>query len=262
MLSLLLIRSFQTFLELDASPIARAILSHSLENLNHCIKRNPKMVMENVFGYTTIQLCANWPQGLEILLESEARKFVNARRHPDSGLDPYWCRDDDYPIIWAAKLGCSQSVSLLLEAGSIIFPEDHKNHSLFKCPRDSLVTIISKIASNRRELLKMAVRELGVPHYETTTDGIKDAEATYFCAALDNAGISIPDLLRVPTNYTVIYHMTEIPISLFSMLADHGFHDWNFRNDMGLTPVMIWRSPINLLDPFFSKDAIIQEIKW
>ncbi|OTB00024.1 hypothetical protein M426DRAFT_26919 [Hypoxylon sp. CI-4A] len=106
---------------------------------------------------------------------------------------------------------------------------------------DEIVTIIaSNFVERRWRLLKIAQEELQIlPSYDSAND--PDGEASFLCQVLDEAGIPIPEYLRVPQSYTSIYHERHVPISLFPIFFDNGFQHYNKLNDMGLTPIMIWR---------------------
>ncbi|KAI2473112.1 hypothetical protein F4781DRAFT_381920 [Annulohypoxylon bovei var. microspora] len=213
-------------LKMEISPIAHAILSGSLGSLETHISHDPKAPMEDTFGVTTLQLCAPWPQGLRLLLATEAKSLIDIDKGQPIGL----------PVMVAIRADCAESVDILMKAGC--------QWDMLKRPvvwnGAAGPTIASNIANRRWLLLRLAEQELGFSQ-RASPSCVPDSIAARLCEDLDDAGISIPSFLRVPRSYTSIYHYLEFPDVLFPVYFEQGFQDCSLRNDVGLTPIMIWR---------------------
>ncbi|KAF2491471.1 hypothetical protein BU16DRAFT_594413 [Lophium mytilinum] len=239
--------------KLDVSPMARAILSRSLVDLNHHISRDPEAPMEKFEGFTTLQLCASWPQGLQMLLTTDAKSLI------DSDYSDYQLM---LPVVLAIGQDCAESVDLLMKAGCT-FAFNWENQLPFeKATRECATAIVSNLADRRRRLLELAQRELGSLQH-TSSSHVPDGAAAYLCKALDEAGIFIPPSLRVGPRHATMYHYPVIPIHHFRIFFEEGFRDFKSHDDMGLTPIMVWRTQFFLID-IFKTDAeqIVAMLLW
>jgi hypothetical protein len=71
---------------MHVSPLAYAIMVRSLTKIDIVISQDPKAPLEMLRRYTALQLCDSWPQGLQRLLDIEARSTsVMVLRPFDSG---------------------------------------------------------------------------------------------------------------------------------------------------------------------------------
>ncbi|KAJ4371129.1 hypothetical protein N0V83_004345 [Neocucurbitaria cava] len=236
--------------------MGRAILSRSYEDLEAQILRNPQAPMEtfSARGFTTLQLCAGWAQGLHKLLQTEAASLLDTQNivPPD-----YWPREWSFtPIGLAIAANCAESVDLLMRAGCIM-PFNLCKEGIFELATIETITIVaSRMADRRRSLLELAQREPEHLQHEDPSH-VPDGEAAYLCQALEKSGISIPRYLEVEWDYTTIYHYRVIPILHFRTYFDQGFRDFKMHNKIGLTPVMVWRDTFD--GPLESRHGQIAE---
>ncbi|KAI0129658.1 hypothetical protein BJ170DRAFT_731243 [Xylariales sp. AK1849] len=208
----------------ELPPIGRAILTQSLTGLEGIIAWNPHAPMETVLGLTTVQLCVAWPQGLRRLLATRAKTLIDVCQNR------YLCQKS--PIQWAAELDIAESVYLLMKAGCVV--EEDFAYASKRC----VAFIASEIARRRSSLLKLAPRRLD-HHRGFGISDIEDVGAADLCRALDEADIMVPRHLRVPYNYTSIYHQPSVQIHHFSIYFEKGIRGHELHDDIGLTPVMI-----------------------
>ncbi|KAI5924930.1 hypothetical protein F4810DRAFT_661989 [Camillea tinctor] len=226
--------------DFELSPITRAILSRSLEDLDEIISNDPCAPLERVFGLTTLQLCSTWPQGLSRLLKTQARSLV------DVG-DSHEIRRNKYlqPIQLAVRLNFTRSVDLLLKAGcDVSFNCD--TAKLFAWASHECVNVIAaNLAERRRNLLQLAQQKLGLMKHKSPYH-VADGEAVFLCKALDSAGVHIPRHLRVPPGYKTIYLFPGISAHHFPAFFENGFRDIDSHNPIGLTAIMISRGTYRL----------------
>ncbi|OTA58359.1 hypothetical protein K449DRAFT_467338 [Hypoxylon sp. EC38] len=227
-------------MRMQISPMAHAILSRSLEEMDYHILHNSEAPMQHISGFTTLQLCATWPEGLRRLLDTDAKSLI----------DSEGTRTSHSPVFLAAVYGCARSVDILMKAGcewdmGIIW---RQVFPYFNLRNKILFVVASNIAERRWKLLELAEQELGIPQHPRPSY-VPDDMAAELCEALDIAGISIPPLLRVPRSYATIYHNSGHLITDFPMLFEMGFRDYKSYNCMGLTPIMVWRGDFSFRDP-------------
>ncbi|KAH7165368.1 hypothetical protein EDB81DRAFT_779069 [Dactylonectria macrodidyma] len=219
---------------MDIGRLERAIVSQSLHDLETCIARDPKVVMTMPEGLTTLYLCATWPQGLQRLLMTEARTLINY-----GGLRT--------AILQAIEWGCPESVDLLMSAGCDLhlhcwkYSDKPRPYSRHLENHDVIEMLAIKLAQRRRELLKLAKRELGVME-SPDSSYVADGEAAYLCKALADAGISVAPALLVDCCYKTLFHSPDIPLAYFSKFFEQGFRNHRCHNSLGLTPIMVKRS--------------------
>ncbi|KAF4985454.1 hypothetical protein FDECE_16549 [Fusarium decemcellulare] len=210
---------------MDVPPIGRAILLKSLINLEKCISRNPQSPMDFVLGLTTIQLAVDWPQGLERLLKTKARHYI----------------DDDHakcktPLHRAANSRHTDSVELLIKAGCRFGLNDVGGMGVHP---DSVDPMAAELARRRRELLALAQQQLGtLKHLDPSDVEEADSRAASLCQDLDEAGVLVPPALRVEQDYKTIYYCPEVDAAKFPVFFRHGFRSWNSHDNIGLTPIM------------------------
>ncbi|OTA97254.1 hypothetical protein M434DRAFT_294031 [Hypoxylon sp. CO27-5] len=221
------------------SPIAHAILSRSLEELDYHILRDSEAPMRDISGFTTLQLCAIWPQGLRRLLDTDAKSLIDFEGTRGSGL----------PVFLAARYDCAESVDILMKAGcKWDMGTSHKLYLGHTMQKEVTLVTASNLAERRWKLLELAEQELGIPQ-RPRPSYVPDGTAAELCEALDVAGISIPLMLRVPRSYTTIYHNIVVQIFHFPILFEMGFREYKLHDGMGLTPIMLWGRDFSYRDP-------------
>ncbi|KAI0602876.1 hypothetical protein F4775DRAFT_3306 [Biscogniauxia sp. FL1348] len=221
--------------DLELSPMTCAILSRSLPDLDALILSDPGATLERMFGLTTLQLSATWPQGLKRLLKTPAKTLI------DVG-DSHTIRRTKYlqPIQLAVRLNFTKSVDLLLKAGCS-FSFDDNTAMLFFWASDECASVIAvNIAERRRKLLQLAQRQVGIFMHKSPFY-VADSEAALLCEALDTASIPIPGYLRVPPDYATIYHFRYVYFIHWPVFFENGFQDIHSHNSLGLTAVMVRR---------------------
>ncbi|KAF4453929.1 hypothetical protein F53441_3454 [Fusarium austroafricanum] len=210
-------------LAMDISPIGRAILFQSLVDLEHCISRYPESLTEPVLGLSTVQLSLRWPQGLRRLLETKAIDCIDYGPH-----------EAEAPLFLAAKYGLSQSVAILINAGCHFdlahIPMVHAN-----CVHH----VAAELARRRQTLFIYTQQRLRIlKHIDPSDVDEADRRAPSFCQALDEAGVSVPTVLRVEANYISVYHCPSVIAKSFHVFLRHGFRGYNSHDRIGLTPIM------------------------
>lgn len=239
--------------------MGRAILSRSYEDLEAQILRDPQAPMEtfSVHGFTTLQLCAGWPQGLQKLLKTEAESLLDT-----PNISVLSIRFALPPIWWALRLKCAESVDLLMRAGCSLLFNDYTQSLVGRAAPEVLTIVASRMADRRRSLLDLAQREIEDVQHEDPSH-VADGEAAYLCQALEKSGVSIPQYLNVGWDYTTIYHYPGIPICHFRTYFDQGFRDLKLHNKMGLTPIMVWRETFHEHNVSrHGYDRIVEALVW
>ncbi|KAI1458814.1 hypothetical protein F4805DRAFT_474075 [Annulohypoxylon moriforme] len=224
-------------LSTEFHPIAGAILSQSLEDLESIILRDPESPMMRILNLTTIQLCVFWPKGLRILLQTRAKILINVG-----------CSSNilqlQSPIWRAVRFNYVESVDILMKAGcqwdTVMWISGLDGLGCLPCELDSVIA--SNLAERRRNLLRWAEKELRIPRHADLSY-VPDNIAADLCRDLDLAGVSPPSYLKVSQSYETIYHFPGYPFRLFPIFHQMGFRDYAVHNKIGLTPVMVWREP-------------------
>ncbi|KAK4166856.1 hypothetical protein QBC43DRAFT_349584, partial [Cladorrhinum sp. PSN259] len=217
----------------DVHTIFRAIFSRSATDLIACIGRDPDSPIKKINDYTTLHLCADWPQGLEILLETSARTF----------LDLPCGRFGLTAVDMAIYLDCPQAVDVLMTSGCYFKFKIGGNIGVFvRASAECTSVVASKLAARRRSLLQLARGQLEPAPTIDPVDTL-DTEAAKLCEAIKKSGTYILPHLSVDRNYTSIYHNRPIRLHQFPVFFDNGFRNLCAHNHQGLTPAMIWREP-------------------
>ncbi|CAO2655538.1 Nn.00g043410.m01.CDS01 [Neocucurbitaria sp. VM-36] len=241
------------------SPIARAILLQSLGDLEAEILRDPKAPMETFYGCTTLQLCAVWPQGLQKLLETEAKNLIEGcgKQHICSEAI---CYCYDVPFTYAIRWQCAESVDLLMKAGCSMSSDASTFYGLSSTTNECAAVIASNLAERRQTLLELAHQEFADLQHQDPPH-VADTAAAHLCKVLKNAGIAIPRSLEVGRDYTTIYHCPGIPIHHFQIYFEQGFVDFKLHNNIGLTPIMVWRETFDVVNHCRS-DQVFEAFLW
>ncbi|KAK4169871.1 hypothetical protein QBC43DRAFT_306787 [Cladorrhinum sp. PSN259] len=226
--------------------IVRAILSRSITRLDHEIAKCPKETLTITHGVTSLLWCIGWPDGLQRLLNTDARILLDT---PSNGFYAY-------PIQVAARLRCAASLDLLLQAGCAIYPGENGSFALewsSEVTSAECMKVVAKhLAQRHRELLYLAQAHLPVCLWECiaqiTTDPVPDETALELCRMLTAGGIPVPQNLRVSQSFSGVYHF-NIPLRFLPIFAEAGFRGYHALNGVGLRPIMIWR---DLMLPFNS----------
>ncbi|ROW10896.1 hypothetical protein VPNG_05366 [Cytospora leucostoma] len=259
---------------IDITPVARAILSRSLEDLEYQIQLSPKSVLKKTFGLTTLHLAVDWPQGLAKLIMTDARLFIDE----PADLAP---RGWDYlvwPFSYASVKHCAASLDILLSAGCDLFPGDDPGEPLSVALRatsaDCAKVIATHLARRRADLFTIAKAHLAIirqyvsrPQHNSTDNipsaGVVkalespessgsalelDAIAVAVCLILDDAKVPYPKELRVPPILKDgVYQLPLLPPNFFPIFEACGFQGYNHRDSEGLTPIMSmvrWLHPV------------------
>ncbi|KAI1215139.1 uncharacterized protein F4807DRAFT_21982, partial [Annulohypoxylon truncatum] len=221
---------------MDIHPIAGAILSRSLIDLEEIILRDPEAPMARILGLTTLQLCASWPEGLQALLKTKAKSLIDL-----VGDSPY----HRTPVSRASWYNWAESVDILMKADCQWdayrwFRPFFNDMNLKNLSSEVVSVIASNLAERRRNLLRLAEQELRIPRHADPSY-VPDCIAADLCRDLDLAGVSFHPCLRVSQSYETIYHIPLCPIKVFPAFFKEGFQDCAAHDSTGLTPAMIWR---------------------
>ncbi|KAK4456615.1 hypothetical protein QBC42DRAFT_56207 [Cladorrhinum samala] len=222
---------FSIFIDsrLDIHPIFRAICSRSETDLITCISRDPDSPMETISGFTTLHLCAQWPQGLKCLLETRAK----------TTLDSCSYRSRSTVVEMAISLNCHQAIDILMAADcSFSMDTDVGGRRLCLASAECTPVIASHIAARRRRLLELA-RGRREPFSAVDPVDVPDTEAAKLCEAIRKSGICIPPHLSVDKYYASVYHCSSLQLEQFPIFFDNGFRNLCAHNHQGLTTAMI-----------------------
>jgi len=92
--------------------LSMAVLQRSDKDVNRILTRFPSSLNEqNIFGQTPLHLSCGWPLGMELLLDYGAYSIID--HMDDFGFTAF---------VYASYHGCLESLEILLEAGSCLFP--------------------------------------------------------------------------------------------------------------------------------------------
>ncbi|RSL49385.1 hypothetical protein CEP53_009168 [Fusarium sp. AF-6] len=221
---------------LDVSPMAYAILSRSMYDLEYQLKLAPTSVLERTYSYTTLQLASAWPQGFMRLMQTDARTLLHEPMRggnllaprPTFGFDLYW-----HP----------STLETLLDAGYTLFP-DNKYITLQlllnECT-DATAQIMAKHLSQRLRQLSELAAKFGITSNDDSS--IPDfVTAARWCLSLEELGEFIDPSIRVPMSddmVTTIYHFWVMPLHFFPIFYAYGFIHVNACDHKGLPPLFV-----------------------
>lgn len=255
------------------SPLARAIITRSLKDLESAIRLCPKSLLEKTQGLTVLHLSTGWPPGLSLLLKTDAIQLLDT---PD---DIFLTGDSQSSLFWpfsyAAANQCAQSLDLVLQAGCNLYPEDPRSDNMttaLSCAlqvtsADCAEVLASHMARRREDFFALArsnldkirvqssslpaslwaalityLRDLepATPNEKVTTPQFP--ERLISCAVvmcLERAMVHIPVPLRPSGPISEdIYHLPGLALAFFPIFNKHGFSGYNEPNQYGLRPIM------------------------
>ncbi|RSL99636.1 hypothetical protein CDV31_012101 [Fusarium ambrosium] len=222
---------------LDMSPMAWAILSRSMSDLEYQLKLAPTSVLVRTYGYTTLQLASAWPQGFMRLIQTDARALLHEpmpfRRnllapHPIS----------DFNVSWHPP-----TFETLLDAGHTLFPDNEyfTLGRLLKRCTDTTAQIIAKYLSQRLRRLSKLAAQFGITsNYDSSIPDF--VTAARWCLSIEELGESVDPSIRVPMSddmVTTIYHFRYMPLRFFPIFYAHGFIHVNACDHRGLPPFFV-----------------------
>ncbi|KAF4998327.1 hypothetical protein FGRMN_3207 [Fusarium graminum] len=236
---------------IDMSPIMRAILLRSIDELNHQIKVAPDSVLETVNGLTTLQLCREWPQGLESLIESRARYLTHERNTFGQNFLHSIFHDHISHITDYVNPGV---LELLLQHGFSLFPDNNfEVLNLYLSTEQAQITqlVAQHMADRLLRLSEMAlglgVLEKGQEFHLQPGKGTKIPDfttAASWCATIQDMGESVDPFLLVPISKDLIasvYHSRSMSLRNFKTFDAYGFDHQTVRDEIGLPPIFISR---------------------
>ncbi|KAI0550529.1 hypothetical protein F4679DRAFT_594712 [Xylaria curta] len=258
------------------SPVAKAILIRSLKDLESAIRLSPKSLFEKTQGLTVLHLSIGWPLGLSLLLRTTAKFLLDTP--DDISKTPHGRANLAWPFSYAAASHCAQSLTLVLQAGCNLYPEDSERgmeSSALSCALEVTSAECAEVfarhmALRRRELftlartnidkIKLSVHRLGIredarkafmaaiEHYSdpghTRSDAMELMQPEHITGniivwALRHADIPLHVSLR-PSRLVDhdIYQLPGLPLTFFPIFERHGFAGYNQPNRYGLRPIM------------------------
>lgn len=155
-------RYIETLATEDVSPIAKAIIARSIGRLRRAVEDYPHLVLQKTFGLTVIHLSVGWPEGLQYLLQTEARAEIDTP--DDASLRNWGPFHLAWPFSYAAAQQCSRSLKLLLDAGCNLYPKDPRDgrrvrafsHALGETSVECARVFASRMARRKKELFALA----------------------------------------------------------------------------------------------------------
>ncbi|KAL1970379.1 hypothetical protein VTN77DRAFT_5539 [Rasamsonia byssochlamydoides] len=212
------------------SDIAGALYTQSEEDLRDAVSRDGDAINSLIGQFTVLGLSADWPRGIEILLEAGA----DIDQKDDLGYPP---------LDMAIVAECLPSVQLLLAAGCSI--DGYHSVTFFHfnnlgAEHDITMTFIEALASRRRQLQSIAEQSLPeqVLAQLGLQKGLPDQEAPALYAALIDHNIPVASAFKVTAKDSSLYHLGGMTWKLADQLYLAGFHNIDDANDEGETPLM------------------------
>jgi hypothetical protein len=225
---------------IELTPIARAILfSNSEHDLDRAIADDPGAVTERIYGFTTLELCSTWPEGLQRLLQTTARELIDVETITER-MGPYASWKHNAPIFRALRTKSAEAVDVLMKAGCALTSGPELEDSMLHTSAQCVKVVASHLAERRRQLLRLCQRKLGI-YLDWDPINVPDEKAGALRAALINSGIAVPRHLSVPPDYVTVFHSLGLQIRHWGVFGDTGFRGFRCRDPMELTPIMIWR---------------------
>lgn len=240
----------------DVSPMAWAILSRSMPELEYQLKLAPASLFERTYGYTTLQLASTWPQGLTRLLQTDARALLHEPMPNDGNLFTSF-----YHTYLYYKNFDLSTLDTLLNAGYTLFSGnsyDTLEHLVTHCT-ETAVQVIARHLSQRLRRLSETAAKFGITSNHDPSIPDFDTAARW-CLALEELGEFIDPSIRVPMNDNMIptiYHIRGMPLSFFPIFYEHGFIHVNTCDQRGLPPMFVrWGSFRYAYDHFLSQRVL------
>ena len=217
-----------------------AILQRSDKDVNRILTKFPSSLNEqNIFGQTPLHLSCGWPLGMELLLDYGAYSIID--HMDDFGFTAF---------VYASYHGCLESLEILLEAGSCLFPLNSSEpyRRITFCFTEAFSGSSEAIGGRLVEALvarRVCLRELALDSlppdkarsFGLFSDAILDEKSHDVCLALKARKINIPEALAVPIRSSV-YHFRSLSLECAQRLYDMGFKDVEIFDEDGLTPLM------------------------
>lgn len=269
----------------------------SLRDLESAIRLSPESLLEKTHGLTVLHLAVGWPEGLSLLIQTDARRLLDT---PD---EISQVSDESsrlaWPFCYAAATQCTQSLDLLLRAGCDLYPIDPQDgarslafsYALAVTSAECAEVFAMHIAWRRRKLFALASSNLDKigahlaclteesrkavmealehnPYPKTAKSDAKAPEQRFpehlisnvVLECLEDAKILVDAQLRPPLSIDGdIYQLPGLPLVFFPIFERHGFGGFNEPNCYGLRPIMQDpRSPSSLSsDPIDSAQSVL-----
>ena len=222
-------------------PLSVAVVRESETEVLWILTNNPDAISEeNERGQSPLHLSCNWPRGMSLLLQFGGTKVIN---RPDNL--------NCLPLYYACKVGCIETVRLLLEADSAFFSTSmdvlgyHVDGDVLRiavaCYAGTLLPLLIPALVNRRNRLQQLAFEHLPEHLYNSLgicpDRILDKQAYQTYMALTVNGVLVPASLTCPDRIQTVYHNSHTPRSA-EMLYEAGFLDIDELNFQHVTPLM------------------------
>ncbi|RMJ18082.1 hypothetical protein CDV36_002229 [Fusarium kuroshium] len=207
----------------------RAIVSRSVIRLQQCILSNPTDIKKRVWGYTTLQFSVGWPEGLEMLLTTEARNLV----HDDTGSPSSW------PTTLALDYKCEKSLDMLMKAGFRFDLDWWWRETSAECA----MVAARQLFERRTKLFELARNR--VQNFEgqyTCNTSEEEAECLYY--ELVAVGIQVDRCLEVQHGCATVFHCSSLPLDYFRIFFENGFRNHSTHDKLGFTAAMVYRGDI------------------
>lgn len=240
----------------DVSPMAWAILSRSMPELEYQLKLAPASLFERTYGYTTLQLAGTWPQGFTRLIQTDARALLHEPMPNNENL----LTSIYHPYSFYKHLDLS-TLDILLNAGYTLFPGNSYGtleDLVTNCTETAVPTIARHLSQRLRRLSETAAKfgitsnhDHSIPDFDT---------AARWCLALEELGEFIDRSIRVPMNDNMIptiYHIRNMPLSFFPIFYEHGFIHVNTCDQRGLPPMFIRRGSFHYVHDHFLSQRLL-----
>lgn len=279
----------------DVSPIAKAIITRSSERLKRAVEDYPQLLLQKTFGLTVLHLSIGWPEGLQYLLQTEARAEIDT---PDdiSLITNRGRFNLAWPFSYAAAQQCSQSLELLLDAGCNLHPKNPqtgKPTKALSCAFEATSVqcarvFASRMARRKEELFALARSRLDDIRVQLSS--MKEDDRRTILAVIENVTDISPARLdtkaperrfsenlicglvseclqraQVPLHGWLkpceflnndVYHHFGFPLEFFPIFEDYGFMGYNEPDKYGLRPIMN-----ELRSPFCLSSTPIESIR-
>ncbi|RSM14149.1 hypothetical protein CDV31_005485 [Fusarium ambrosium] len=210
---------------MELPPITRAIVSRSVTQLEQCILQNPKDVTKRVYGFSTIRFSVGWPEGLRILLNTEARNLIDN----DTGNESYRATE------LAIKYRCEESLDMLMNAGARF-----NVYWFNKMSPECVLVAARRLFERRAKLFELAQNQLKDFEGEYTCN-TSEEEAECLYNRIVAVGIQVDPSLEVLHGCTTVFHCSSLQLDHFRIIFENGFRNHSAYDELGLTAVMVSR---------------------
>ncbi|KAK7227351.1 hypothetical protein V2G26_015354 [Clonostachys chloroleuca] len=217
-------------------PLSIAILSNSMEQVEHLVKNHPAtLAEENLFGYNPLHLAADKPQFLRLLAKAADARILNhsdgTRISPIEAallLSGLRCRVQRNSQHMCRRCRCAESAVILLKADCSVLVSPRLNYVLKFASKRCILKYTRHMKARRDRLQRLAVDNLStaeLEQLELSAERVLDYFAPRAIQLLQNRGVSIPKALEIGTDSPLPVYQKLESFQHAELFFRVGFHD-------------------------------------